>query len=119
LESTINPWPRKVIGRPWPKGASGNPKGRPVEIPTDLRASARETNSRKSQRQNRLGFPILVDKGGVVAAQLGLRRNVPDYLREIHKRVGADLTQFNGEDSWTLPMPVRYVDRPGREGCLC
>lgn len=66
-------------------------------------------NSRKSQRQNRLGFPILVDKGGVVAAQFGLRWNVPDYLQEIHKRLGADLTQFNGEDSWTLPMPARYV----------
>jgi peroxiredoxin len=66
-------------------------------------------NSRKSQRQNGLGFPILVDKGGSVAAQFGLRWNLPDHLRDIHKRLGADLTQFNGEDSWTLPMPARYV----------
>lgn len=69
-------------------------------------------NSRKSQRQNGLGFPILVDRGGVVAAQFGLRWNLPDYLREIHKRLGADLTQFNGENSWTLPMPARYVIDP-------
>ncbi len=34
---------------------------------------------------------------------------MPRYLREIHKQVGADLTQFNGEASWTLPMPARYV----------
>jgi peroxiredoxin len=68
--------------------------------------------SRKSQRQNGLGFPILVDKGGVVAAQFGLRWHLPHYLREIHKRLGADLTQFNGEDSWTLPMPARYVIGP-------
>lgn len=69
-------------------------------------------NSRRSQRENRLGYPILVDKGGVVATRFGLRWNVPDYLREIHIRLGADLAQFNGEDSWTLPMPARYVIAP-------
>ena len=34
---------------------------------------------------------------------------LPDYLREVHKALGADLVQFNGENSWTLPMPARYV----------
>lgn len=66
-------------------------------------------NSRKSQRQNGLGFPILGDHGGEIAARFGLRWTLPDYLREIQKALGADLTQFNGEDSWTLPMPARYV----------
>ncbi|UDL96737.1 AhpC/TSA family protein [Lichenihabitans sp. PAMC28606] len=66
-------------------------------------------NSRKSQRQNGLGFPILGDHGGEVAAQFGVRWTLPDYMREVHKTLGADLTQFNGEDSWTLPMPARYV----------
>jgi hypothetical protein len=33
----------------------------------------------------------------------------PTILREDQKALGADLTQFNGEDSWTLPMPARYV----------
>ena len=66
-------------------------------------------NSRKSQRQNGLGFPILGDHGGEVAAQFGLRWTLPDYLRVAHKMLGADLPQFNGEDSWTLPMPARYV----------
>lgn len=66
-------------------------------------------NSRKSQRQNGLGFPILGDHAGEVAAQFGVRWTLPDYLREVHKALGADLTQFNGEGSWTLPMPARYV----------
>jgi peroxiredoxin len=48
----------------------------------------------------------------LVAAQFGLRWNLPDHLRDIHKRLGADLAQFNGEDSWTLPMPARYVIDP-------
>jgi peroxiredoxin len=66
-------------------------------------------NSRKSQRQNGLGFPILGDHGGNVAAQFNLRWTLPEYLRVAHRTLGADLPQFNGEDSWTLPMPARYV----------
>ena len=66
-------------------------------------------NSRKTQRQGGLGFPILGDHGGDIAARFGVRWTLPDYLREVHKVLGADLTQFNGEDSWTLPMPARYV----------
>jgi peroxiredoxin len=66
-------------------------------------------NSRKSQRQNGLGFPILGDHGGEVAARFGVRWTLPDYLRVAHKTLGADLPQFNGEESWTLPMPARYV----------
>lgn len=69
-------------------------------------------NSRKSQRQNGLGFPILGDHGGEIAAQFGVRWTLPGYLREVQKALGADLTQFNGEDSWTLPMPARYVIAP-------
>ena len=66
-------------------------------------------NSRKSQRQNGLGFPILGDHGGEVGARFGLRWTLPDYLRVAHTTLGAVLPQFNGEDSWTLPMPARYV----------
>lgn len=73
-------------------------------------------NSRKSQRQNNLGFPILSDLGGEVGAKFGIRWTAPDYLREVHKALGADLTQFNGEDSWTLPMPGRYVI--GQDGMI-
>ena len=73
-------------------------------------------NSRRSQRENSLGFPILSDAGGEVSAQFGVRWTVPGYLRDIHKQLGADLTQFNGEDSWTLPMPARYVI--GQDGII-
>lgn len=73
-------------------------------------------NSRKSQRDNKLGFPILDDKGGDVAAAFGVRWDVPDYLQPIHRAVGADITVFNGEGSWTLPMPARYVI--GQDGII-
>jgi peroxiredoxin len=73
-------------------------------------------NSRKALRQLGLGFPILSDKGGEVGAWFGLRWTAPEYLRDVHRKVGADLTQINGEDSWTLPMPARYVI--GQDGVI-
>lgn len=71
-------------------------------------------NSRKSLRDNRLGFPILVDFEGAVADRFGLRFKLPDQLVEVYKQFGNDLARINGEPSWTLPMPARYViDRDG------
>lgn len=66
-------------------------------------------NSRKSQRQSGLGFPILGDHAGKLAAQFNLRWTLPEYLRVAHRMLGAALPQFNGEESWTLPMNARYV----------
>ncbi|WP_018014942.1 peroxiredoxin-like family protein [Teredinibacter turnerae] len=66
-------------------------------------------NSRKSKEANHLGFPILVDTNGDLGHQFGLRWQVPEDLKAVHKQLGADLEIFNGESSWTLPMPARYV----------
>ena len=69
-------------------------------------------NSRKSVRQNALGFPILSDTHNDVAAAFGLRFNLPGYLVELYKSLKNDLPNFNGDPSWTLPMPARYVIAP-------
>ncbi len=73
-------------------------------------------NSRKSQRSNKVGFPIVGDKGGELAEKFGLRWHLPEDLQAIHKQLGADLVAFNGENSWTLPMPARYVI--GQDGII-
>jgi len=73
-------------------------------------------NSRKAQRNNKLGFPIVGDKGGELAAKFGIRWHLPEDLQAVHKQLGADLVAFNGEDSWTLPMPARYVI--GQDGVI-
>ena len=73
-------------------------------------------NSRKSMRNNKLGFPILSDVGNEVAAAFGLRFTLPDYLVDLYKRLKNDLPAFNGDDSWTLPMPARYVI--GQDGTI-
>jgi peroxiredoxin len=69
-------------------------------------------NSRKSVRQNALAFPILSDTENSVAAAFGLRFALPDYLVELYKALKNDLPSFNGDPSWTLPMPGRYVIAP-------
>jgi peroxiredoxin len=67
------------------------------------------TNSRKSQRDNKLGFPILSDPGSAVAAEFGLRFALPDDLIEVYKQFGNDLPTINNDPAWVLPMPARYV----------
>jgi thiol-disulfide isomerase/thioredoxin len=65
-------------------------------------------NSRKSQRDNKLSFPILSDAGSEVANAFGIRFALPDYLIETYKRFENDLPTFNADPSWVLPMPARY-----------
>jgi peroxiredoxin len=69
-------------------------------------------NSRKSQVQNGLSFPILSDHGGQLAAAFNLRFRLPQDLIDVYKGFGVDLPVINGEPSWTLPMPARYVIAP-------
>ncbi len=73
-------------------------------------------NSRKSVRTNNLEFPILSDPRNEVAASFGLRFRLPDYLIELYKQLQNELPAFNGDDSWTLPMPGRFVI--GQDGMI-
>jgi peroxiredoxin len=66
-------------------------------------------NSRKSQRDNKLVFPILSDAGTAVAAAFGLRIALPADLIEVYRQFGNDLPRINDDPAWVLPMPARYV----------
>ena len=72
-------------------------------------------NSRKSIAEHKLAFPVLSDPGNQVADRYGLRYRLPEYLIELYKQLGVDLPSFNGDASWTLPVPARFViDRQGQ-----
>jgi peroxiredoxin len=61
-----------------------------------------------------LAFDILRDPGNEVAASYGLRWQLPEDLKQLYLHFGIDLAADNGDDSWTLPMPARYIiDRDG------
>jgi peroxiredoxin len=49
-----------------------------------------------------------------VAEAYGLVFTLPDDLRAIYERLGIDLARGNGDGTWRLPVPARFViDRGG------
>lgn len=68
-----------------------------------------QVNSRRSQRDNKLEFPILSDVRSEVAHAFGIRFALPAYLADLYKSFGNDLAVVNNDPTWVLPMPARYV----------
>ena len=66
-------------------------------------------HNRELIRTRQLTFEILTDRGNEVAARFGLRFALPDYLREMYRTFPLDLEKFNGDATWTLPIPARFV----------
>ena len=51
---------------------------------------------------------------GDKALDCELRFSLPGYLRQLYGTFPLDLEKLNGDASWTLPMPARFViDRQG------
>ena len=66
-------------------------------------------DSRKSQKDNKLSFPILTDKNGELANKFGIRWTLQDYVIPFHQGFGVELPRIHGDGEWNLPMPARYV----------
>ncbi len=66
-------------------------------------------HSRAMVRKHALNYQLLTDPGHAYAAQLGLRFEVPPALKAVYSERGIDLPKYNGDDSWTLPVPTRLV----------
>ena len=65
--------------------------------------------SRSLIEKQGISFDLLSDPGNGYAAKLGLRFTLPDDLKAVYLSFGLDLAVRNGEPSWTLPMPARFV----------
>lgn len=69
---------------------------------------------RHSVEKNGVGFDILSDRGNEVARQFGLVFQVPGELKRVYTAMKIDLPRYDGDDSWELPMPARFViDKAG------
>ncbi len=73
-------------------------------------------HSTRIVKRHKLSFDVLSDPGNRVAEQFGLVWTMPDDLQQAYLRFPIDLEKFNGDDSWTLPMPARFV--AGEDGVL-
>jgi peroxiredoxin len=71
-----------------------------------------EKYARQMAEKRHLRFPLLLDPGNELAKRFGLLYTLPEYLREIYLKFSLDLPRFNGDDSWTLPLPARYIVFP-------
>ncbi len=66
--------------------------------------------------KHNFGFDILSDPDNAYAQALGLRYALTGELQTIYRSFGIDLPAFNGDESWTLPMPARIV--VGQDGIV-
>ncbi len=74
--------------------------------------STRE-NAAAIAEKAKLGFDILSDPGNRYAQALGLVFTLPPDLKDVYDGFGIDLPKFNGDPSWTLPIPARFVADAG------
>ena len=56
-----------------------------------------------------LGFEILSDPGNRIAQSFGVAFEMPHYLREFYRGKGIDLARWNGDDTWSLPVPANFI----------
>jgi peroxiredoxin len=64
---------------------------------------------RETEEPKALGLEMLRDFGNRVAEAYGLVFTLPDDLRSIYLNLGIDLARGNGDGTWRLPMPARFV----------
>jgi peroxiredoxin len=61
-------------------------------------------------KERRLKFPVLGDAGNTTARAFGIAYSLPSILRRVYQDTfKINLATFNGDDSWTLPMPARFI----------
>ena len=73
-------------------------------------------HNREFGAEKGLKVPVLSDPGNQVAARYGLRYSYPENLKQLYIKFGVMLPDYNGDDSWTLPMPARLII--GQEGIV-
>ena len=69
-----------------------------------------QTYNQELVKERRLPFEVLSDAGNQVAQQFKVAFKLPDSMRRVYSDVfKLDLPAFNGDDSWSLPMPSRFI----------
>jgi len=72
--------------------------------------------SARLNADNPFSFDILGDEGNNVARQFGLVFTLAEELRPVYSNFGIDLKEYDGNDSYELPLPATYV--VGRDGII-
>ncbi|NOR55016.1 MAG: redoxin domain-containing protein, partial [Sulfurovum sp.] len=65
--------------------------------------------SLSSIEKHALSFQVLSDVQNKVSRQFGLVYTLDEKLQPLYKQMGIDLPEFNGDESYELPLPATYV----------
>ena len=69
-----------------------------------------EKHNKQIVDRQRLNFDLLSDSENKIAAQFGLRWTMRNPLKSLYKDTfKINLPNYNGDDSWTLPIPARFI----------
>jgi peroxiredoxin len=68
-----------------------------------------EEHNRSLIQDKNLSFELVSDPGNRVAKKFGLVYQVPEDLKQLYLKFGINLESSNNDDSWTLPIPARYI----------
>ncbi len=81
------------------------------ELGANLIAISPQTpdHSLSMSEKHELAFPVLSDQGNQVARQFGLVYSIEEQTRTLFKSLGSDLSAFNGDESWELPVPGTFI----------
>jgi peroxiredoxin len=70
--------------------------------------------TRSTRDQNDLCFHLLTDRGNRLAHQFGIVYRVQDDLLEAFAELDIELSRYNDDESFELPVPATYVIGPDR-----
>lgn len=62
--------------------------------------------------KNDLEFAVLSDEGSKVIERYGLLFQLSPEFQKLLQGFGTELAEYNGEDSWQLPVPATFVIQP-------
>ncbi|MBI0038639.1 AhpC/TSA family protein [Gilliamella sp. B14384H2] len=65
--------------------------------------------SAQLKQEKSMSITILSDIKNNIANKFGLVFTLPEKVRELYNSLGANLLDFNGDDSYTLPIPATYL----------
>jgi peroxiredoxin len=66
-------------------------------------------NSQAMLLKNFLQYEVLSDQGNRVAREYGLAYPLNSDVRRIYAEFGVDLSIYNADNSWELPLPGTFV----------
>jgi peroxiredoxin len=68
----------------------------------------------KTKEELKLDYLLLADEGNKVAQGLGLAFAFNQAMKDAYLSFGTNLPEYNGDDSWVLPIPATYIVNPDR-----